>query len=444
MSSSTDLTTVQSKLHDAGAIWSRTELLRLYNDGYRTLIAQSGTVSRFLPLDVPGRFSYAVSYPFETRHTSQGTWWFPLLSCYGGNRQATAQWEAEHLDGVTVTMALVGLTQQWERAHTTATDRHYSFGLPSDHERVRRIEWNNRVLRPASVREFDELDDAWMRQTGDPSWWTVGTGQIRSVEIYEITTEYIQAYQLIDATRGIPREITGDRDYSVTAFGAQNAFAYSSQGDGHALSQSPTVLRAGLGYRFTSDPANKALGFSVFGWEIQQLDGDTITALTAPTYVGMYTWESVFTSVSIDFALGSIRGISSEDRQYLPMISDSTAIPLIGGIRDWRSSADNVMVLEQVVPSLDITETESPALLPTPINKYLRYYVLSRAFGRDGEGFNQDMSEHYDQRFKRGVRFMTRLNDVAYADRTYRRQDQVTPRDRPPLVRLPPQFERQF
>ena len=441
---STELTTIQSRLHDAGAIWSRTELLRLMNDGYRALTANSGAVSRFTPLDVPGRHTYALSYPFETRHTSQGTWWLPLLPCYAGSRRATAQWEAEHMEGVTVTVALVGMTQQWERAHTTETDRHYSFGLPSDHERVRRIEWNGRVLRPASVREFDELDDAWMRQTGDPSWWTIGTGPIRSVELYEITTEYIQSYQLIDATRGLPREITGDRTYSVSAFGASNAYAYSTDGDKDGLTKAATVLIAGLGYRFTLEHNIRTSVLATYDWEVEQLNGEAQTVHTSPAYIGMFTWESEFTTVYIDFGLGSVRGVSSADRQYLPLISDPTATPLIGGIRDWHSSTDNVMVLETVVPSVDLSELDKPVLVPDAMQKYLRYYVLSRAFGRDGEGMNLEMSDHYDKRFMRGVRFLTKLADVAFADRTYRRQEQTTARDRPPLVRLPSQFERVF
>lgn len=439
-----ELTTIQSRLHDAAAIWSRAELLRLYNDAYKALLAQSGAFSRVLPLDMPGRFTYAVSYAYETRHLSGGTSWYPLLSCYGDARKVTAQWEAEHLGGVTPSVALVGLTQQWERAHTSDTDRHYSFGLPTDHERVRRLEWADRVLLPLSVREFDEIDDAWMRQTGDPRWWTTGIGQVRSVEVYEIATTYQQGYQLMDAHRGLPREITGDRTYDVETGAYRNAYAYASQGESDGLTNAATVLISGLGYRFTDEPDNKALGFAVFPWEREHLNGDTLTTQTTPAYVGMFWWDEAYTSTAIDFGLGLVRGIASDDRQYLPMLSDATPLGLAGTIRDWRSSVDNLMVLEQIVPTIDLTDGDVPALLPDPMQKYLRYYVWTHTFGREGEGQNVEMAQHYDQRFQRGVRVLKRLADTAQADRVYRRQAPGINRGRVPLVQLPSQFERVF
>lgn len=438
----TDLTTLQTKLHDSADIWSRAELLRIYNDGYRALLAQSGAVCRLLPLDVPGRHTYAVAHPWETRHTSGGTWWFPLLACHAGTKQATAQWEAEHLDGVTPSAALTGLTMQWERAHTSETDRHFSFGLPADHERVKRLEWSNTVLLPVSVREFDEVDDAWMKRVGEPTWWTVGVGAVRSVEVYEITTTYQQGYQLLNPEHGLPREITGDRSYSVEADPSSNAYAYATQGDKDGLVQAATQLLAGMGYRFTREPADKTLGFVVFAWEIEHLDGSTMTTQTTGEYIGMFPWEMVHGIVAISFGLGSARGLTSPDRQYWPMVSDATPLALIGGIRDWRSSEDNLMALEVVVPSVDLTESDAPVLIPTPLQKYLRFYVLSRAFGREGEGQRVDLAQHYEQRFMRGVNLLKRFGDSAHADRTYRRQEPAMSRSRPPLVRLPSQFER--
>ena len=441
---SSDLTLVQEKLHDAGAIWSRAELLRWYNSGYRELLALSSAFSRLLPLDVPGRHTYAVTYPWETRHTSGGTWWFPMLACYAGTRQATARWEVEHLDGVTPTTSFVGLTMQWERAHTTETDRHFQFGLPADHERVRRLEWTDRVLLPTSVREFDEVDDAWMRRVGQPSWWTIGVGAIRSVEVYEITTAYIQAYQLLDASTGIPRQVSGDRTYSieVDSYNPSNSYAYATQGDKDALVEETTAWLSGMGSRFTQEPSDKTTGFAVFPWELQQLNGTTITILTTGGVIGMFPWESEFGATAISFGIGGVRQITSPDRQYLPMVSEAAPLALLGGIRDWRSSTDNLMALEVVVPPTDLGETDAPVLIPEPLQKYLRYYVLTRAFGREGEGYQPEFAQHYDQRFQRGVKLFKRFADTSHADRTFRRQDDVTDRGRPPLVRLPPsQFE---
>ena len=441
-----DLTLIQARLHDGGALWSRAELLRFYNDGYREYLARSSAFSRLLPLDVPGRHSYAVTFPWETRHTSGGTWWFPMMACYAGTRQASAQWEVEHLDGVTPTASLTGLTMQWERAHTGETDRHFSFGLPADHERVKRLEWNNRALLPASVREFDEVDDAWMRRVGEPTWWTVGVGAVKSVEVYEITTAYSQAYHLIDYTMGIPRQMSGERTYSfqVDTYNPVNAYAYATQGDKDGLVQASPALLTGMGARFTDEPADKTMGFVVFPWEIEHLDGSTVTVLTTGGIFGMFPWEMEYEIEAISFGLGGVRGVTSPDRQYVPMVSEAAPMALLGGIRDWRSSQDNLMALEVVVPPIDLGETDAPVLIPEPLQKYIRFYVLSRAFGREGEAQKIELAQHYDQRFQRGVNILKRFGDSAHADRVFRRQEPVRTSGRPPIVRLPSQFERVF
>jgi hypothetical protein len=430
-----ELTTIRTRLHDDGAIWSDAELLRFINDGYREILAKSQAFSRLLPLDVPGRHTYAVSYPWETRHTSGGTWWLPMLACYAGTRQATSQWEVEHLDGVSPTASLTGLTMQWERAYSTETDRHFQFGLPADHERVKRLEWHNRALQPVAVREFDEVDDAWMRRVGSPQWWTTGVGTVRSVEVYEITTEYTQAYHLIDANLGIPREITGERTYAIEmdTNNISNAYAYATQGDKDALVQALPVLLAGMGYRFTDEPANKTLGFAVYPWELEMLDGETVTTQTD-------TVE--YDTRALIFGLGAARFIVSPDRQYVPMVSEAAPYELCGGIRDWRSSEDNLMALEVVVPPVDLGLTDTPVMIPEPFQKYLRYYVWSRAFGREGEGQRLDVAQHYDQRFVRGVALLKRFGDSASMDRVFRRESETMDHSRPPLVRLPSTYER--
>lgn len=441
---SQELDKVQEKLHDGGTIWTRAELLRWFNDGYRELLAKSSAFARLLPLDVPGRHTYAICQPWESRHTNGGTWWLPMLACYSGTRQATASWEVEHLDGLTPTAALIGLTFQWERASASPTDRHFQFGLPADHERVKRLEWDGKVLLPLSVREFDEVDDGWMRRVGDPGWWTVGVGQVRSVEVYEIVTNYIQSYQLIEASSGIPRQISGDRTYSTTvdSYNPSNSYAYATQGDKDGLVNETPALLSGMGYRFTDDPDDKSLGFAVFSWEIQHLDGDTVTTLTTGGTIGMFPWENEAGAEYLTFALGGIRGIVSPDRQYMPMVSEAAPLALCGGVRDWRSSADNLMALEVVVPPTDLVESDTAVLIPEPLQKYLRYYTLARAFGREGEGQRPDMAQHYDARFQRGVNLLKRFGDSAQADRTFRRQDDKLNRFRPPYVQLPPEYER--
>jgi len=428
-----DLDKVEEKLHDSNVLWTRAELLRIYNDGYRQLMAQSGAFSRILPLDVPGRHTYSCLYQWEDRHVT-GTYWFPGLATLTATRQAMFAWEVEFLEGLTPTKSLQGITYQWERAHSGDVQAHFEFGFPKEHERVRRLAWDDKLLIPVSVREFDEVDDAWMRRVGEPTWWTTGLGRSRTVEVYEIKTDYNQGWSLLDYEHGIPREFTG-RTYSVTSpgFEQDNAYGYTTSGDSDGLTRATTALIAGLGWRFTIAAAAVADGFGTQAWE------DGITTATGATK-GSYSWEVEFGAPSVIFGLGPVRGATSPDRQYLPLVTDATVMSLLGSARDWRSTENALSALEVVIPQQDLTEADEPALIPTQMQKYLRYYVLSRAFGREGEGQKPEMAAHYEARFKRGVALMKRLADVAHKDRIYARDMPSEAPPRPPLVRLPSTF----
>jgi len=90
----TDLDKVQEKLHDNAVLWPRTELLRWYNDAYRDLLAKSSAVCRFLPLELPGRFSSTYFHDWEPRYIT-GTNWRASLPVHNTKRQSVYQWESE-------------------------------------------------------------------------------------------------------------------------------------------------------------------------------------------------------------------------------------------------------------------------------------------------------------------------------------------------------------
>lgn len=528
-----NLTLIQDRLHDGGAIWPRAELLRWFNDGYRQLLAQAQAFVRILPLDVPGRHTYGISFNWENRHTKGGTFWLPHFTAYGGHREVTTLWEVEHLDKISSpSTSRTGITAQWEWAHVDDADNHFRFGLPKNHERIKRLEYDQKRLLASSVREFDEVDDAWMRRQGEPTWWTVGVGRIRSVEVYEIETEYNQAYDLKDFDKGIPREMSGSRTYAVDLERRIfNNFAYTTKGDSDAInitgmsfapataytntwektsghttlpdynftinltmnlpdmeyvvvhpweyaevsgptldsdasgskrgmfawewhsaegeygSQDLVVPHAderpgisGLGWRFTKEADTRSDGFTVHNWEKQHLDGDTITADSYPK--GTFTWEVHHGTDEVKFGVGTVRSAVSPDRQYLPFVSDATPRALLGGIRDFRGSDDNIVAWETIIPELDLTEDDTPVLIPAPLEKYIRFYVLAQAFGHEGEGSNPALATHYDSRFKRGVALFKRFADTAHKDRLFVREDRDGRRERPPRVRLPSTFER--
>lgn len=517
---SSDLDKCQERLHDGGVLWPRVELLRWYNDSYRQFLAQSAAFSRILPLDLPGRFTYAITFLWEDRHTT-GTYWFPMLTTFGSARQCTFAWEVEMLEGVAPTASRQCITQQWERAHSGEVEAHFQFGFPKEHERVRRLAWNDRRLVPTSVREFDEVDDAWMRRVGEPTWWMPGVGRSRLVEVYDIQTTYNQAYALEEYDKGLPRGFTG-RTYSaeVGQFYVNNDFGYTTSGDAIVLSNPDIIFdpssaysteadkdnafttgasqgayrftldgnisqntpgylyystqpweinnsnagtfRAmfpwesefggvvaqqqdrrpsfpGLGYRFTKAANDPTKGFGTQIWEKQMQDG---TTLSAGGTIATFTWEEYHGARRVVFGVGTIRAATSADRQYLPLVTDTGSFELLGSARDWRSTVDALSALEVVIPADQLVESDVPELIPYPFQKYLRYYVLSRAFGREGEGQRLDMAAHYEMRFQRGVTIFKRLADVAHKDRLFVREDVTHVAARPPRVRLPAEFER--
>jgi len=439
-----DLDKVALKLHDSGALWPRAELLRWFNDGYRQLCAQSGAVRRWRVLDVPGRATYAITHEWEARYASGGTVRKFGRAGLGERYQSSGLWEVEMTAGVTPTTALDQITHEWERAFLSGgVDLQYRFTFPANHQRVVRLEYQGRRLYPITVRELDETDTDWPGQGGEPRFWTTGAGRIRSVELFEIQTTYVRAYSLIDSDTGLPRGFSGDRTYSVTTTTpTDNAYAYMTSGDAHGLTEADPALMRGLGWR-ASRATDTAGTYAIQPWEVQVVDGESEFTDGEDDGYGTFTWELEFGAPSVVLGVGTIRGVTSDDRQYWPVFSDAQPTLLCGRVGDWGSSDDSVLALEVVTPDLDLLETDTPALIPGPMQKYLRYFVLSRAFGRPGEGRSPVLADHYARRFNRGVAFFQRLGDVARKDRQYQREEATgADRRRPPRVRLPAEFPR--
>ena len=207
-----------------------------------------------------------------------------------------------------------------------------------------------------------------------------------------------------DATAGIPRQLSGDRTYAieVDSYNPSNSYAYTNQAEMSLITDAVPAFLTGMGLRITQEPTDKSLGFYVYTWEGEHLNGGANTTQTTGNTLISFPWEFEFAGVAITFGLGGIRAIRSPDRQYVPMVSEAAPLAMLGGIRDWRSSSDNLMAMEVVVPPVDLGETDTPVLIPSPLQKYLRYYTLSRAFGREGEGHRPDLAVHYDSRYQRG------------------------------------------
>jgi len=431
MSIGDDLDWVQSRLQDNEALWTREELLRYYNDGYRRIMSESAAVTRFTVLDVPGRFSYTYCYDWEAKEVS-GTMLQVMFPCKSGAYVSTYLWEAQELDGVTTVNSQPGLTQLWEMSEIGSVDHHFQFGLPKSHDHIKRIAYDDELLLPVAVKELDWSDQIWFRAPGEPRWWTSGVGRNRDFEIYEIVTAYSQGYAQMDSDNGIPRQFTGDRTYSASPDSSvpNNAYAYTTSGDVDGL----TADLGGFGVRITIQANDAQKTFCTQQWEADQLNGNT---LSTGAIVGCFNFESIYGASVGPYAVGCIRSIISPDREYLPMMSGAAPDLMYGSIREFKSSALSVSVIETVIPDLPLTEDDLPGLIPAQMQKYLRYYVLATAYAKQGEGQRKDLAEHYEMRFQRGIGVLARIGWITRMDRVYVREEITETVVRPPRVRLP-------
>lgn len=442
----TELDALQVRLHDTnGLIWSRQELLDWYNDGLHDLLNDSGCVREFHHIDVPGRVSMAITYPWEDRHVGGGTTWTPFSQINDASMIGTYQWESEQMEGVTPTTTTNTITQQWERAYTgEESNQHFRFVLPRAHTRIVRVSYNDRAIHPIAVRELDVSDNRWMKHAGYQMFWTPGVGRTRTVEVYEIVTSDDQNYDHQNyGAGGIPRYCSGTRTYAVDTrtVTPSNGYAYTTPGERQALQDAPHPTLTGMGWRFTTPSTVQPSYHCTYAWEAEMLDGTT-SGFTAATTVGTSPqWEAAFGATAVTFGLGTIRGMESTERQYLASSIGHSPLRGLGCVRVFSSSTNAIEVLQTVTPEGELTETDVPYLVPPQAQKYIRYFVLARAFGRQGEGDNALMSAHYEARFQRGVQVMKKLADVANKDHVYRRQEvgAVTPGI--PRVRFPSTFE---
>lgn len=371
-----DLEWCQLTLHDRDAVlWSRDELLDWYQDAYLQLLARAQSTRQWTIFDVPPRYTYTYTQPWELAFTQLGTAQHIGYRSRSGSTYTYA-WEAEQASGLTPTdSAAVCVTQLWEFAHLptgASTDQAYTFALPRFHERSARVYWDNKVLGARSTAELDHLGSTWWRESGEPWLWTRGTGGQRHFDIYQIRTDYQQGYDLL---------------YNeATASGG---------------------------------PAGVPLGI------VRELTG-----------------SRTYTAVSLDGSVpyGLARAVSSPDRQY--MAQPSWEDPF-GTIREWRSSVRSLALWDVVIPDYPrLSASETPGMIPGPLQKYLRVHVLWRAFSRQGEGQRLEMAALYEQIWLRGVALMKKLGWVTRRDRVLQRASRSLTRRAVPRPRLPSDFPR--
>lgn len=420
-------------LHDNASIWKRAELLRWLNDGYGSILCESKSVVRPFQHDIPGRTTFAASQEWEDRH-AKGLFRRFTLQVANGHLAATYQWETEFLAGIEPTDSVDAVTQLWERCYTDDVDEPFRFALAKTHERPLRAYWDDKSLAGISSKELDLNKSKWWNRTGEPLMWLQGSGREESFEVFEVPNEYIQSYHLQDANQGIPRLFTSDDDREYEAEGGTNYWDYS-----YSTSADAGMVK-GLGYRFAQVALIDASLFAVHPWEKEVIDGGTQFTDSEDDGVGTNPEENPYPIVG----LGLLRGIVSDDRQYLACAYDSGE-QITGSARYFGSSVDAITLWEVVVPTRDLIETDELALVPAQLHKYLRFYTLGKAFARPGQGFRPDLADHFGQLYQLGVALLSSLGNPALIDRVYARE-QVgrSGMIAPPRVRFPSTFERSY
>ena len=428
----------QEFLHDDGDIWTRDELLAWANDGYRQLLAQSHAVVRPFQIDLPGRSTWAGSQEWEDRH-GEGTFRLYTYHVRSASISACYQWEAQTLEGIEPEDSVDCVTSLWESVYSDSIDQHSRLVLSKQHERPLKVYYDDKRLIGASTRELDTLATEWWTQTGTPTFWfPTNGGRDGSYEIYELQTSYSQGYDLQDLDTGVPRLLSGDRTYGFSSEDVRFSYAYTGHGD--------AGMSVGLGYRFTTQ-SDGGIYDAIWAWEVAEVDDGSSSDTTTYDSVGTQQWEIVVDSSldeqQFDLALGLVRGVSSADRQYLAAPYANAEYSTLGIARDWKTSESAITIWEIIVSATELDEGDGLSLIPPRFGKYLKYYVLSRAFSRKGRGFRPDMASHFTALFQVGVARLSKIGNLGFVDRNYAREAVVVSSGyKPPMVQLPPEFER--
>lgn len=150
-----------------------------------------------------------------------------------------------------------------------------------------------------------------------------------------------------------------------------------------------------------------------------------------------YSW----TSDDSTLPYGLVREMSSTGRDY---VHQPTWDAALGTVREWKSSDDAVLVWEVVIPDSapQLTEDDTPSLIPEPLQKYIRCYVLAQAFLRQGELENAPLAAWFELRWQRGIGLLKKLGWVTRRDRGYQREPKAPQGRAVPRPRLPSTFPR--
>ena len=445
------VTDILSRLNDDGTLFTRAEILRWISEGYRRFTNQTQPARTFTALDMPPRHTRAITHPWESNDTIgsgdgfSGTYRKWTFTHQNGRSECTFLWEAQAADNIPVTPQLRAVSQLWELSLGEGDiDAHYRFALPRNEAVIHGVWHDHDRLEATTTQILDGLEDKWWTVQGEPTVYAQTLGDANTFDVYEIETEYQQAYEHREASRGSPRGFSGDRTYVINSGLTSWGYAYAWNGE----PQTPSVQLTGPGRRFTLGPVsdvtfNQGDGFFyTHTWEGQVHAGETPTASSAIAETNPIRYDPAVdppVQSTIDIELGIYRKGLSPDRQYFP----SAQWQVQGIARRWGSSKDNILVWHSVNATDILSEADTLPLIPPRVRKYLAFFALSILFNRQGEGYDPALAGHYQQRASRGVVLLHKLANVTRTNAMYTREvGPHSPRVRNRLPQLPSNFAR--
>lgn len=425
------LDTAREYLHDETAlIWTEAELLDYCNDGFRRLVGASGAIRALAVVTVPPRLAATTTHPWEAQYAPTPTDVWTWGGHWHGEIATGFLWEIEQAAGATPANSPGAVTQPWEKVYAEDSGRIDRYAYPADHDRTVRMTYDFARISPQSPLALDTDSSTWETNTGTPKFATGGLGSDGTFSVVANATGDGQAYSMVGVS-GTPA-FAGSRTYTIEQIhGPSVAYAFTDAGD--------TTTTNGLGGPGVKITTEAGAYEAAYAWEVQHIDGDTPTAVT--TYTMTAEWEYLYvagTARSVDGY--GVPGTVIGERQYYPVVTPAGSPPL-GTLVAAASAVDNLLV-DYVVAAPTLAADDAVPLLPAACDKYLRAYILTRAYGREGEGKNPVLAAYHEQRWEMGVTLMKRLGQYAQAARTYQR-DRPTPTSRTPLrPQLPSNYPR--
>ena len=126
----------------------------------------------------------------------------------------------------------------------------------------------------------------------------------------------------------------------------------------------------------------------------------------------------------------------SDTTGIIAVRDDSTPSALFGASVDIVGTVDQVFLVYNVTPNDVVNAADEPDF-PEFIRKYIRYGVVSRAYGANTDGRIPSLAEYWSTRYRVGIRFVRKYVRSRRQDRAYRLVTRTTQRRTRRHPRLP-------